>query len=135
MDAGKAKRLLVDYVNGYLPPAEREQIEQLLEDDDGLRAEAEALRQEMSLLRGAVADPSEEPRLRQISTNVMNELRRRRANSVEGLPPHWRSYLRAAAVYLLFVLAVILFFLLHPGPPQGRADEPEAPARHSEPEP
>lgn len=127
MNRQRAKELLVDYLNGHLIGEAKEQLEELLNSDDELQLEAEAMRREMLILRSSVADPIEEARLRGISTRVMNELRRRREGSLKSLSLPWRSYLRASVVVLLVVLGVLLFFVLKPGdvePGSGRQTLP-----------
>ena len=115
MNSDEAKELLIDYINGFLSEEQRQQIDALLQQDDELRLEYDSLRQEMGILQRAFTDPYESARLKSISIGVMSELRSKRTTGFRGLPLAVRSYLRAAAVVSLIVIAVGIFFLLRPG--------------------
>ena len=114
MNREAAREMLLDYTNGNLWGEEKAAIERFLDQDDELRLELEGIRREISILRGAITDPYEEARLHQISSDVMNELRRQRAAGFAGLSLPLRSYLRAAIVVLLILIGVVLFFILRP---------------------
>jgi len=86
---------LDDYLNGQLPPQEREQFEQQLAQDPALRAEL-ALWQE---IREAVSDPG----ILSLRANVRQSLAQQPRSSAR------RAVLWASAAAVLFLLSAVLY--------------------------
>lgn len=116
MDRETAKLMLIDYLNGHLSAGERRSIDELLETDDDFRAEADALRREIGMLRKAIADPFEETRLSSVSFNVMQALRRKEQSILGRFSSVWRSYLRAAASVAVLLAGFLLVFFFSSEP-------------------
>jgi hypothetical protein len=112
MTKKQATDFLVDYLNGHGSDDERLALEEWLEKDSGLNAEAKAIRNEMNLLKGMPPDPYEEARLTAITESVMSKVRDHGNRGLALLSPAWRSYLRVAAVasFAIFVFTLIYFF-------------------------
>lgn len=137
MNRDRARELLVDYCNGHLTPEENVQIEALLESDSSLRAEHDAIRRDMQIIRGNVNDPVVDSRLTSITEQVMHTIRAER-HTAPILSPAMRSYLRAAASVAFILICFAIFFLLRPDvfqePPSVERPAPSIVRQESEPQ-
>lgn len=122
MTTDEARDLLPDYINGHLDQQQASALEDLLNADAALRAEADEMRREVHLLRSTAEDPWEEARLSNISEEVMKQVRQRRRSGFAALTPALRSYLHAAAAVLIILIGFVVFFSLRPGKPAGETE-------------